>query len=191
MLKTFGQLAGENSNPGVGSKATALIELSRIGIDVPDGAVLCFEALHAFLEHHNLLDAFIKALSTQDPEKSQFLRKQLTTLPMPTFVTNKITAYISEKPGDRFAIRSSGSKEDLAGASFAGLYATILNVRSIDDVIDAIKSCWASMLDIRVYQYCQQHKILTDDLKNGRHHPKDDTRTKKRDCLFDQSTNWF
>ena len=84
MLKTFDQLAGENSDPDVGSKATSLIELSRIGMDVPEGAVLCFEAFHAFVEHHNLLDDFRKALSAQDQEKALFLSEQLVTLPMPT-----------------------------------------------------------------------------------------------------------
>ena len=43
----------------------------------------------------------------------------------------------------RFAVRSSGSMEDLAEKSFAGQYDSILNVKP-DDVCRAVKECWAS-----------------------------------------------
>ncbi|MBP7146269.1 MAG: hypothetical protein KBD01_01905 [Acidobacteria bacterium] len=42
------------------------------------------------------------------------------------------------------SVRSSGTQEDLAGASFAGQYATVLDVRDPDRLLAAVERCWAS-----------------------------------------------
>ena len=51
------------------------------------------------------------------------------------------------------AVRSSAVDEDGAGASFAGIYITCLNVRGIENVLRAIARCWASADDPRVTAY--------------------------------------
>ncbi|MDQ0635147.1 phosphohistidine swiveling domain-containing protein [Arthrobacter pascens] len=51
-----------------------------------------------------------------------------------------------------FAIRSSAAAEDLAGASYAGLYETFLNVKR-DDLVDGITRCLASAAHGRVAAY--------------------------------------
>jgi pyruvate,water dikinase len=51
-----------------------------------------------------------------------------------------------------FAIRSSAAAEDLAGASYAGLYETFLNVEK-DDLVDGIRRCLASAAHGRVAAY--------------------------------------
>ena len=43
------------------------------------------------------------------------------------------------------AVRSSATAEDLPGASFAGQQDTYLDVAGIDDVLDAVHRCWASL----------------------------------------------
>src|SRR4029453_2617389 len=40
--------------------------------------------------------------------------------------------------GQRFAVRSSGTAEDLVGASFAGQYETVLNV-GLDQLAEAVR----------------------------------------------------
>ena len=42
-----------------------------------------------------------------------------------------------DSPGHRFAVRSSGAAEDLADASYAGLYETFLDV-PVDGLVDAV-----------------------------------------------------
>ena len=46
--------------------------------------------------------------------------------------------------GGPVAVRSSSTAEDLAGASFAGQYATVLGLLGVEDVVRAVKTCRAS-----------------------------------------------
>ena len=54
------------------------------------------------------------------------------------------------------AVRSSGAAEDLADASFAGQYETVLNVRGVDQLRQAIRQCRESAGSQRVQRYRRQ-----------------------------------
>ena len=54
--------------------------------------------------------------------------------------------------GDRFAVRSSAVDEDRPGASFAGLYESVLDV-GLDDLPAAVERCWRSARAPRVRDY--------------------------------------
>lgn len=51
------------------------------------------------------------------------------------------------------AVRSSGTQEDLAEASFAGQYESVLNVEGDDQVMEAVSTCWESAEADRVRSY--------------------------------------
>ena len=51
-----------------------------------------------------------------------------------------------------YAVRSSSPEEDLSGASFAGLYESVLGVDSAS-LLDAVRVCSGSCLDARVLLY--------------------------------------
>ncbi|MFA4886910.1 MAG: PEP/pyruvate-binding domain-containing protein, partial [Candidatus Nanoarchaeia archaeon] len=51
------------------------------------------------------------------------------------------------------AVRSSATAEDVAEASFAGQQATFLNMRGAEQVVDAVKRCWASLYTARAIYY--------------------------------------
>ena len=53
---------------------------------------------------------------------------------------------------DRFAVRSSGTAEDLPDASYAGLYETYLNV-PVEGLGDAVRRCFAAATTDRVSAY--------------------------------------
>ncbi|WP_426997661.1 PEP/pyruvate-binding domain-containing protein [Pseudarthrobacter sp. N5] len=55
--------------------------------------------------------------------------------------------------GGRVAVRSSGTSEDLAAASFAGQYESVLDVEGEDAVMDAVRRCWDSAGSERVIAY--------------------------------------
>jgi pyruvate,water dikinase len=57
------------------------------------------------------------------------------------------------------AVRSSATCEDSAAASFAGQYESYLNVRGIDEVIDAWRNCAASAFTERAVGYQLQHGL--------------------------------
>jgi pyruvate, water dikinase len=59
----------------------------------------------------------------------------------------------------RVAMRSSATAEDLPTASFAGMQKTILNVESIQNVINAYIDSLASIFTNRAYDYRQNQKI--------------------------------
>jgi pyruvate,water dikinase len=55
--------------------------------------------------------------------------------------------------GGPVAVRSSATAEDLSDASFAGQQATFLNVVGEDEVVDAVRACWASLFEARAIFY--------------------------------------
>ncbi len=55
--------------------------------------------------------------------------------------------------GGPVAVRSSGVEEDLPGMSYAGQYESVLDVRGLDAVLDALRTCWASGSAARVAAY--------------------------------------
>ena len=58
--------------------------------------------------------------------------------------------------GDRFAVRSSGTAEDLPHASYAGLYETLLNVPAAG-LADAVRRAFAAATSERVTAYHGRH----------------------------------
>jgi pyruvate,water dikinase len=63
----------------------------------------------------------------------------------------------SETKPLRVAVRSSAADEDGSDASFAGQHETILNVVGVDELFEAIRSCWASAFSKQALAYRQNH----------------------------------
>lgn len=68
----------------------------------------------------------------------------------------------------RWAVRSSAVAEDLADASFAGVYETVLGVDSLAALQAAVRSCWASLDNQRAQTYrgrdgVAQPETVTED----------------------------
>ena len=60
------------------------------------------------------------------------------------------------------AVRSSATGEDGADASFAGMNETYTNVRGEQDLIEAVKNCWASLFAPRVVSYRASRGFTAD-----------------------------
>ena len=65
-------------------------------------------------------------------------------------------AVLGDGRGQRFAVRSSATAEDLAGASFAGQYETVLDVGG-DELPEAVRHVVDSAASARVSAYRQAH----------------------------------
>ena len=84
---------------------------------------------------------------------------------MPASLRDEIAkAYAALGDGVFVAVRSSGTAEDLEGASFAGLHDTYLDIRGLDQLIDAVKRCWASLWTARATAYRQSKGYAHGDV---------------------------
>ena len=70
----------------------------------------------------------------------------------------RLAARIGERE-PRVAVRSSATGEDSAEASYAGQHETILNVRGVDAVVEAVLECWRSASNERVAAYRREKGI--------------------------------
>jgi pyruvate,water dikinase len=66
------------------------------------------------------------------------------------------------------SVRSSSASEDLASASFAGIYDSFLNVNGLHEIVRRVKDCWASLFSERCLHYfaqqVKQNRIATPEL---------------------------
>lgn len=126
----------------VGSKARNLAELKRAGFAVPDGFVITTAAFTRFIE----VNGFTVDTDPHDARSGH----------LPDEVAAALSSFLSQL-GMPVAVRSSGVAEDLAAASYAGHYETVLNVVDIAGAVTAVIRCWASAFDDHVVRYHAQH----------------------------------
>ncbi|TLN14012.1 hypothetical protein FDZ71_08285, partial [bacterium] len=88
------------------------------------------------------------------------IREAITGGEVPNKLSKQILqAYANLGDKTYVAVRSSGTAEDLAGASFAGQYDTFLDVRGEEAILEAVKKCWASMWTARVTAYRHNRRL--------------------------------
>lgn len=69
------------------------------------------------------------------------------------------------RPQPGVAVRSSALDEDGPDASFAGQFATFLNVSGAQGVVQAVKRCWQSALSERVQRYVRAHDLSPNSVR--------------------------
>ena len=159
----------------VGGKGANLGELTQAGFPVPPGFVVTVDAYRRFADVTGLSSTIRERLSTldvDDPEQlrltSEAIQELVRSAAMPDDIrTDVLAAYaqLSADTGDTalVAVRSSGTVEDTAQFSFAGMFQSTLNVRGDDALLLAVKDCWASGFTARLLFY-QAKQGLAGDL---------------------------
>ena len=147
--------------PLVGGKGANLGELTAAGLPVPPGFVVTSVAYRHAVDHAGIgpsLAGFVAGAQPDDP--TSFARAAngaqalLSSIELPDDVQAAVLdAYHRLGEGVIVAVRSSGTSEDSGGTSFAGMNATFTNVAGDDQVVDALRGCWASMYGARVLSY--------------------------------------
>lgn len=122
-----------------GRKAASLARLAAAGLPIPRGVVLTTEACRRLIDECGLGPAPTVA--------------EVKACPIPEDVRGQLEVALHSFGEEALAVRSSGVAEDLAGVSYAGLYETILGVRGIDAVADAVLRCLASAFSARLGGY--------------------------------------
>ena len=171
-LQDLPLVGGKNASLGEMRK-----ELSKSGVNVPNGFAVTVSAYEAFLErgivqewHDGLgkrnvrenIQEILKGLDVQDLEnlsdKGSRVRRLIYSLEFPRDLVDEIVkAYrgLCKEYGEDtdVAVRSSATAEDLPNASFAGQQETYLNIRGEYALIQACKRCFASLFTNRAISY--------------------------------------
>ncbi len=169
----------KSSIPIAGGKGANLGEMFNIGLPVPPGFAVTAQTYAEFIEVAKIkekIELFLSGLDVEDTERLQKIANDIQKLIVSTSVPENIAEEIQEsyellcanqKKADDLvqakdifvAVRSSATAEDLPEASFAGQQATFLNVKGKENVIKAVRACWASLFTARAIYYREKNNF--------------------------------
>lgn len=151
----------------VGGKNASLGEmynkLKRKGVRVPNGFATTSFAFWEFLTENNIEQSLKDTLEKLD--RNQFSNLETIGKQMRNYILQGTfskhfseelrTAYLNlcGKEAKEVAVRSSATAEDLPDASFAGQHETYLNIKGNEQLLQAVKKCFASLYTDRAIKY--------------------------------------
>jgi pyruvate,water dikinase len=158
---------GMNDVETVGGKNASLGEmisnLSNLGVSVPGGFATTAAAYREFLKSDDLgtrINAVLDSLDVDDIGALTTAGKQIRSWILETALPQQLMddierawAEMSAGQDITVAVRSSATAEDLPDASFAGQQETFLNIRGLDNVIEAMHQVFASLFNDRAIAY--------------------------------------
>jgi pyruvate, water dikinase len=167
-IRWFAQLGVEDVAL-VGGKNASLGEMYREltphGVRVPNGFAITAEAYRYVLDQAGAWPLLHRALDGLDGRnvddlavRAKRAREIIYGATLPPDLVAQITqayAQLQTEYGDTLtlAVRSSATAEDLPTASFAGQHETFLNIAGETRLLDAVKSCFASLFKDRAISY--------------------------------------
>ncbi len=158
----------------VGGKAVNLCKLTRAKLPVPPGFIITTRAYLGFIGQNGLGAQIAELAASIDgggaaviETVSAEIRALLAGQPMHASLAAEILlAYrrLRDAGGERVAVRSSATAEDLPEASFAGQQDTYLNVSGEQPLLKAVQSCWGSLWTARAVAYRAKQKTAAEGL---------------------------
>lgn len=150
----------------VGGKTANLAEMAR-HLKVPPGFCLTAHAYREALKEWGMeeeIAALLKESNSEDIAALEAVSSQITGLffryPLPPQIEEALlSAYRRLGGGNleiKVAVRSSATAEDLPEASFAGQQESFLNVSGREELLAAVRRCWASLWTARAIHYRQR-----------------------------------
>ena len=172
----FGTLAGE-FHPQVGGKCASLGTMSQAGLPVPPGFAITTRVFADAREASGVMPRIKELIDGVDDSDSAALaaaaaeaRDLVRSWPLPEAHEAEIRRMyaelcelcdLEEAP---VAVRSSATSEDSPDASFAGEHDTYLWVCGIDEVLEKVRACWASLYTDRAIAYRNQMSYAHDQV---------------------------
>ena len=147
----------------VGGKAAGLAKLLAAGFAVPAGFCVTTAVYRHCLTEAGIdaTEVWKKVLHISEEQRVQEqarIQQVLLEGSWPAGFQTDLElrlATLASHASRRWAVRSSATNEDAEQTSAAGLYRTTLGLSS-EDVLRAIRGCWTSLWDDRVFQYLIQ-----------------------------------
>ncbi|HZY85647.1 MAG TPA: PEP/pyruvate-binding domain-containing protein [Gemmataceae bacterium] len=138
-----------------GGKGWNLGRLHRYGFRVPAGAVLVADAYdrHLATPAPAALRTELAAITAEratDPainDRLQAMQSAILAQPLPPDVEGAVRSFLAASGLGALplAVRTSATAEDSANASFAGIHRSFLNRVGAEQIIEAVKGCYASL----------------------------------------------
>ena len=174
-----------------GGKGANLAEIYNLDLPVPPAFVITIHAFTSFISASGIRTKILSIINTIDIENTEDLENKakeiqnlITKADIEKELAEEITeAYfnlnvdeksIEEASDDALniisaskepcfvAVRSSATAEDSVDASFAGQQETFLNVKGNNELLDAVKKCWASLFTARAIYYRTRNKFSNE-----------------------------
>ncbi len=166
-MKNVDEVGGKN-----GSLGEMIQFLAPKGVNIPNGFAITATAYRFILQkakvqpQNKILKNFIKDTlfdldkkNLQDLAKvGESIRNAIKSIELPQEIKREIIKNYQElekKYGKNVdvAVRTSGTTEDAPDASFAGQYETYLNIRGVEELLEAVKASFASLFTNRAISY--------------------------------------
>ena len=156
------KISGDSFSSKTGNKGKFLQEMNRNGFNVPDGIILDSDEYDLTIKASGLEDKIAEKLHGLNKDNIKQVSEEITKM----FDGVRTSSVFEDELDDDklYAVRSSGTKEDLENFSFAGQYETFLNV-SKKDVPEAVIKCYKSMFSEVILSYLVNRDLKADDLK--------------------------
>jgi len=138
------------------------------GIVVPSGFAIPFYYYDEFIKRNKIDDEIFALLNDQkfvhDPayrrEHLTSLRERIQKAEFDPALRKEVLQKVArEYAGKGLFVRSSSNSEDLPKFSGAGLYTTVPNVRGEKELIEAIKTVWASLWNFEAYEFRERANV--------------------------------
>ncbi len=180
LVRWFGEIrAGDLAS--VGGKNASLGEmysaLAGQGVRVPNGFALTVEVYRSALTAAGAwprLAALLQGIGAEDVGGLAVAAAEARSLVYQATGSAAVRSVIADNyrrleaecgAGVAVAVRSSATAEDLPTASFAGQHESFLNIRGLDDLVEACRRCFASVFTDRAITYRNANGF--DHLKIG------------------------
>lgn len=160
----IGRVGGKNASLG-----EMIGRLKTAGVRVPTGFATSAAAYWSFLDENDLREKIAQELAGLKEDHSNLekvggkIRGLILDGELPASLAEAIRESYRKLAGQlerdepAVAVRSSATAEDLPEASFAGQLETFLNVRGEEELLDAVKRCFASLFTDRAIAYRENH----------------------------------
>ena len=146
-----------------GVKGANLGELIELGVFVPAGFVVTVNYYREHIERCRLTDVLAPLDETGDwGAVAMAAAEALSASPLSEELQQELSDAYVRLGATAVAVRSSATAEDLAGASFAGQYRTVLNISGGEELRRAVRKCWTSMWCREVLEYRQNRSFGRD-----------------------------
>ena len=168
-IKDVGTVGGKNASLG-----EMYNELTSKGVTIPNGFATTSYAFWEFLRD-NKIEVPLKQLLTKLNRKDYSNLEDIGEQARKYILNGTFSSAFSEdikksytslcgKDLKEVAVRSSATAEDLPDASFAGQHETYLNIKGEDQLLEAVKKCFASLYTNRAIKYREDKGFKHDTI---------------------------